>query len=283
MEPAIAVASGVEHRRVNVSGTDEESAGLVAAARASPQSAQRQLRSVQLMSATAMLLGVASVAMMASVALRSADAPRDGASPTSVVGLSAAPFSAEPALPGGWYRSYVDSQVSADEGLDSAQVDILGVGSLVYVAETRGPRARILKPVQGWISVETADGVAILRPDTTYEASPEEADMGAVLRSRQTRQANSRMQENAMKLTAVQGRLMDAMKKLRGMPSHVEARLSITWPRFAEQGADDLLERVAQNAHVRHAMRGSGLGSLVNKAKAAETSQRSSDGVVYAV
>jgi len=53
----------------------------------------------------------------------------------------------------------------------TAQVHQLGVGETVTIVELVGRRARIIQPVEGWISTETKDGVQIMRPCTMQRRS----------------------------------------------------------------------------------------------------------------
>eukprot|EP00439_Symbiodinium_sp_Y106_P037934 s2524_g4.t1 len=46
----------------------------------------------------------------------------------------------------------------------SAQVHQLSEGEIATVVEQAGRRVRIISPVEGWVSVETKDGVIIMRP-----------------------------------------------------------------------------------------------------------------------
>ncbi|CAL1167099.1 unnamed protein product [Cladocopium goreaui] len=48
----------------------------------------------------------------------------------------------------------------------SAQVHQLSEGEIATVVEQAGRRVRIISPVEGWVSVETKDGVTIMRPTT---------------------------------------------------------------------------------------------------------------------
>merc|ERR1712039_314222 len=52
------------------------------------------------------------------------------------------------------------------------------MGKRVYVAEKSGRRVRITKPHQGWMSLETADGIEILRRDEQFGNDP---NNGAIL------------------------------------------------------------------------------------------------------
>lgn len=46
----------------------------------------------------------------------------------------------------------------------SSQVHQLSEGEIATVVEQAGRRVRIIAPVEGWVSVETKDGVTIMRP-----------------------------------------------------------------------------------------------------------------------
>merc|ERR1740120_375061 len=143
--------------------------------------------------------------------------PQAAMSSEDVIGLHAASERKESGMQG-WYRTYLPAQVRAEQGMQSEMVDTLYAGSLVYVAETHGLHARILKPVKGWVSLRTSDGITVLRPDMTYQASPNKTDIEAVFRSRAVREANERLQESAVRLTAVQKQLMETLKKMKQIP-----------------------------------------------------------------
>mmetsp|Transcript_14902 Transcript_14902/g.32853 ORF Transcript_14902/g.32853 Transcript_14902/m.32853 type:complete len:510 (+) Transcript_14902:276-1805(+) len=53
----------------------------------------------------------------------------------------------------------------------SAQVHQLAAGEVVTMVELVGRRARIISPVEGWVSTETKDGVQIMRPCTMQRKS----------------------------------------------------------------------------------------------------------------
>lgn len=54
--------------------------------------------------------------------------------------------------------------VRSGRDTDTPQVHQLSAGEVVTVVELAGRRARIISPVEGWMSVETKDGVQIMRP-----------------------------------------------------------------------------------------------------------------------
>lgn len=249
---------------------------------------QHQLRITRVMSVASALLGLASVAMIAAVALGPAAAPQATATSAPFLGLSAIPRVEEHGGRG-WYRTSLDSQVRTEEDPESEKVDVLDAGSLVYVAETRGRRARILKPVTGWMSLQTAAGITILQPDASYQDSPDKADIEAVFRSPEVREANERLRQSAMRLTAVEKKLMKALKELEQVPKHLESKLKkvpelrqaksagenlakqaaqIFKKTVKPEGAKALLDHAERNEHVRRITRSQKIRGLVKKAKA---------------
>mmetsp|Transcript_69622 Transcript_69622/g.134285 ORF Transcript_69622/g.134285 Transcript_69622/m.134285 type:complete len:362 (-) Transcript_69622:72-1157(-) len=56
--------------------------------------------------------------------------------------------------------------VRSGHDTSSAQVHQLAAGQVVCTVELVGRRARIIMPVEGWVSTETKDGVQIMRPCT---------------------------------------------------------------------------------------------------------------------
>jgi hypothetical protein len=217
METSSTISDRSKHYRLKVSASDEESDGLILTTQADPRFLQCQLRSVRFMSAASVLLGVVSVVMMGSVALRPPGAQQTSRSSGALVGLSAVSATEEQHEDGfrGWYRTYLDSQVRSEQDLESDKIQALSAGSLVYIAEVSGRRAHILRPVAGWISMRTTDGVEIVRPDATYSAGLNKTDIRAVFQSRQVREATQRLQASAIKLTAVEKSLLDALRILR--------------------------------------------------------------------
>jgi len=279
---------GLGRRKMSMA-RDEESDGLLRTANPQTASLEHQLRSVRIMSLASVVLGVTSVAVMAAVLLHPAS-PAQASSNADILGLDALPVSESVR---GWYRSYLDSQIRSGESLNSDKVKVLYAGSLVYVSEVRGRRARILRPLEGWMSMQTADGVEILRPDMTYDAGPKKADIEAAFRSPQMRAATQSLQATADKLTKVEQQLLKSLEKLKHVPERVEAKLHEEWPRLIDEapktgehvakhtvnalrkvvkpeGAQTLVHRAAQNEHVQHIQNAIGsnkFSKLVEKAK----------------
>jgi len=104
--------------------------------------------------------------------------------------------------------------------MDSDEVKILPPGSLVYVREVQGRRAHVLKPVRGWMSLRTADGFELLRPDAGV------ANASDAFYTPEMRAAQGRLDEAQRNLTAMQHKLQGAVKKLRSQPlvKHVEKK-----------------------------------------------------------
>mmetsp|Transcript_107632 Transcript_107632/g.278646 ORF Transcript_107632/g.278646 Transcript_107632/m.278646 type:complete len:308 (+) Transcript_107632:73-996(+) len=180
--------------------------------------AQRELRAAKMMATAALLVALLCVGPLAVLASRlqvlsaaaaAAAVPSEG---DAIVGL------AEETSQGhsqGWHRTYLKSRVRRGVGLDTEEVKVLPAGSLVWVAEAQGRRARISRPVEGWMSLRSADGVEILRPDMTYDAPLNSTSLVAMLRSRRLREDNRKLQEVAANMTKKQRELMDAIKTLR--------------------------------------------------------------------
>jgi len=60
--------------------------------------------------------------------------------------------------------------------ISSRQVHQLAAGEVVAVVEIAGRRARIVTPMEGWMSIETKDGVEIMRPcNIQYKSQQNEA------------------------------------------------------------------------------------------------------------
>lgn len=75
--------------------------------------------------------------------------------------------------PNGWYRVYIDTIMRKEASMQSPQVRILPLGTLVHVVEMKGRRMRVdlvgnqpedAVKLSGWISRRTDDNVVIIRP-----------------------------------------------------------------------------------------------------------------------
>lgn len=271
-----------EHPRCRVPVTDDESGDDLWAGEAEA-SARRELRTVRLVSASALLLAVLSAIATASIVLRSSkDAQSVGQSTplsthsTDVLGLHVK------RLQRGWHRTYLDSQVFATASLDSPVVQMLPVNSLVYVAEAHQQLVRLTKPVRGWMRTWTDEGVEVLAPDETYRANPDELDMEEISRSRQARETNERQQLRSMRMAALQQETVDALKRLeagktmRRQVPHVAKQVKQahkTGERLAKQAVKALRGKGGMDAvtwttheqgkHILRAVSNSQLGGMV--------------------
>lgn len=243
--------------------TDEKSILIEAQTVDRKEAAKRQVRSVRALSSASLVITMVSLAMMAVVMVRiSLPSPGILLISNTFIGRSGVEEQAT-----GWYRVYLDAAVRTAEGLDSSKLQNVATGSLVYVAEAHDRRARILKPVQGWMSFRTKDGVEILRRDETYAGNPEETDLAEVSRSREIRESNKHAQEKAMELTATHKNLMEALKNLHveNMGSHV-SRVVKAAPqageRLAKQAVNELKHNL--NEHPQKTQEGARYAELEN-------------------
>lgn len=194
---------------------------LAASARKSPQAAQRRgALAAQAMSSAALVLALISICLLSFVALRLGGGSGGGAGQPSlhdVIGLAGARAAGASDVGGeekGWYKTYLRTMVREDEALDSPEVQLVPPGALVWVAETKGRRARVLKPFKGWMSLRSAEGIEIMRPDTTYDGKADDAEFYAALNSPEMKNATKRLKDASAKLTALQAKMQRSVKRI---------------------------------------------------------------------
>lgn len=168
------------------------------------------VKQAQCMSLSAVLLGTASVVLLAVTIFQSRAEPGGQVAATQAIGLSAAPEPSEDGEIKGWYRTRLRSMVRTSAEMDSAPVSILPVGTYVWVTEGQGRRVKVVHPVEGWCSTRTADGLEILRKDRSKE---DLSDVDALL-----------MKDK--KFLATQQRLQDVQKKLAEAKKKLEASIA---------------------------------------------------------
>lgn len=242
---------------------------------------QKELRTARWLASAAGLLALLAVGLLALVARRTLLAPPRHEAQVNfgdAMGLSAVPFMQGSRGVRGWYRTYLDGLVRDGIAMDSEQVQVLPVGSLVYVAEAQGRRVRILRPVRGWMSLKTSDGVEILRPDMTYTAGLNSTDIEKVFRSREVRVAHVRLQVAAAKLTALEAKLLSTLKdmnergiaKKAGQKAQEVGRDVPKLGMLAFQGAERAFGKVVQPKGaelLQHILRSPGVDDLVDRAR----------------
>lgn len=113
----------------------------------------------------------------------------------------------------GWYRTYLNTLVRESPDLESKRVGVLAVGKEVYVVEKRGRRVRIETPLAGWMSMETTDGVKILRRDLSQLGNSfNRSALNKAFQSKQVLAMHDSMQNTAAKFTQLEQRLIDTLK-----------------------------------------------------------------------
>jgi len=169
----------------------------------------------QAMSLSALVLALISVCLLSMVALRLGGS--GGATQPSihdVIGLASSKEVQVNSDERGWYRTYLRTMVREGESLNSAEVELLPPGSLVWVAETKGRRARVQNPVKGWVSLRSTEGIEIMRPDTMYAGRSNQTEFNDFLKGPEMKNATKRLKEASAKLTALQAKMKDTLKKV---------------------------------------------------------------------
>jgi len=117
----------------------------------------------------------------------------------------------------GYYRVFLNTVVREDRDIKSAQVRFVSVGETVYIAERKGRRVRIIAPTKGWMSMETTDGVQILRPDLTLRGvrySPNASAVAQAFQSKAARHAAESAMRTAAEFTKLEDSLLGALKHI---------------------------------------------------------------------
>jgi len=202
---------------------------------------RKELLAAKTMAATALGFALLSMVLLA-VAL-----PRLGnfamsTSTRGIVGLDAVGGQAS-----GWHRTYLKTIVRKGSEMDSEQVTVLPVGALVFVAEAHGRRARIMKPVEGWMSLRTSEGVDILRPDMTYMGSVNSTDIDHVFKSRKMQERNLKLQAASAKITETQRKLADSMNKLKAKSKDI-GRTSARVGAKVQEKAPEISKQIGKSA-----------------------------------
>jgi len=253
--------------------SDEESSASPAGA--SPQIAMRRsAQSAHLMASAACILAIASATLLAAAALGGAGQQQGVAiAPREVLGLTGNATSVqEERVEEGWYRTFLNAMVRKDEAMDSEKVDVVPAGTLIYVKEVRGRRAHVLRPIAGWLSLQTRDGTRIVRRDMSYTGEQNRTAVEDVFRSEEMREAAERLQAATTKLTAVEEKVLVTFKKmnLQHLSQMFEARSAEVVERAPKIGetvarstahalkhaikpgaGKQLLQQVKQNSHIR--------------------------------
>mmetsp|Transcript_127726 Transcript_127726/g.331085 ORF Transcript_127726/g.331085 Transcript_127726/m.331085 type:complete len:338 (+) Transcript_127726:110-1123(+) len=216
-------------------------------ARRAPQAIQRKgALAAQAMSLSALVLALISVCLLSMVAFRLGGGS-GSVQPElrDVIGLASEGVAEADDDGRGWYRTYLRTMVREGESLDSAQVKLLSPGSLVWVAETKGRRARILQPVKGWMSLRSTEGIEIMRPDITFSGKMNETQATDLFRSEEMKNATKRLKAASAKLTALQDKMRQRIDELTGKETFKKVRQKSKEVGQVVQKKAPLLEKLA--------------------------------------
>lgn len=102
----------------------------------------------------------------------------------------------------GWYHVYLNTVLRKELSTDSELLQKIPVGSRLYLVEKHGRRARVEQPVKGWTSMETADGVVIVRPEMRWAQDKVSQGKAAAVH------------EQVAKFTKLETQLIDTLKMI---------------------------------------------------------------------
>jgi len=167
----------------------------------------------------------------------------------------------------GWHRTYLPSVVRQGPAADSPSVKELPTGSLVYATEAVGGSIRVSRPVVGWMSATTADGVASVFPEMPLRELGEDDDIQSALQSDKKGKLNEELRAKVAEVTQVQVRLAESMRRLkentdrlkRQPLSSVGAVLKNKAPKVSRQiahTAGQAAQKVAKSQEVQRIFKG---------------------------
>jgi len=210
----------MQRHRVRADADEEELPVLTEEGVERPSAAElirREARGARMVATAALVLSTVAVLTMIVLAVRIQRGPVP-ASPSASVGLATVEVGSEfdqdvsAENVEGWYRTYLNTVVRESPELESQRVGVLPSGKAVYVLEKRGRRVRIESPLVGWMSMETTDGVKILRRDLSAANRFNRSALNKVFQSDEARATHAQMEKTAAQFTALESRLIDSLK-----------------------------------------------------------------------
>uniref|UniRef100_A0A7S2B8Y1 Uncharacterized protein n=1 Tax=Alexandrium andersonii TaxID=327968 RepID=A0A7S2B8Y1_9DINO len=117
----------------------------------------------------------------------------------------------------GHFRVYLNTIVREDLDLQSPRVGVLAVGDRVLAVERQGRRVRIEHPLRGWASLETNEGVEILRPDeesADEHAGPHESGLALMAQDPKAKSAAELIRKRAATFTEIEHKLTNIFQKM---------------------------------------------------------------------
>lgn len=117
----------------------------------------------------------------------------------------------------GYFRVYLNTIVREDRDMQSPRVGVLTVGDRVFAVERHGRRVRIEHPLRGWTSMETAEGVDILRPDEDLlgvHAGPNASGLARLAQNPEANAAAEAIRKRAATFTDIEHKLISVFNKM---------------------------------------------------------------------
>jgi len=217
------------HRHAQLGAVDAEcEEGEASLVEANPRTAElvrRVTRSARAVAAFALVLAIASSMGTAVLLyrLQRAEAGALSGDPQELTGLAASGRQPQqnaagggPELPG-YFRVYLNTIVRQERDLQSSRVGVLTVGDRVFAVERHGRRVRIERPLHGWASMETHEGVEILRPDEDLlgvHTVPNASGLVQLAREPKAGAAAEAIRKRAAAFTDIEHKLISVFNKM---------------------------------------------------------------------
>ena len=114
----------------------------------------------------------------------------------------------------GWAKCVTNAVVREAHSPESKKVAVVRQDTRIYVSEVRGRRVRITKPINGWLSTMSNDGIEIVRSVKTDELRAEfrRKSPNPLPRNATVREGVKRLESELLKLRGKEGKLLEALE-----------------------------------------------------------------------
>mmetsp|Transcript_11529 Transcript_11529/g.25355 ORF Transcript_11529/g.25355 Transcript_11529/m.25355 type:complete len:325 (+) Transcript_11529:96-1070(+) len=148
----------------------------------------------------------------------------------------------------GWYRIQKRSMVRKEMDLNSHPILVLPEGALVWIEEIQGRRARVARPVTGWCSVRTADGLELLSREEFRSNSTADQVDALLMTDSKFVTSRKRLEELQTRLAYTKNKLSKSVDQLklqkRVNQLHEAVHIAVNQaPQLGQQGTK-VLEKV---------------------------------------
>lgn len=127
----------------------------------------------------------------------------------------------------GWAKCLVNAVVRSGHSPESKKVAVIRSHAQVLIEEVRGRRVRISKPVRGWVSSMSNDGIEIIRENKPRVKELEDLPLSSRHHlDRSTQHSNMTLQESMARLKAQVLKFNDEKFNLLGVLQNVTKRIA---------------------------------------------------------